>query len=73
MNVELDYERNRLSKAARAVLGEVDEYFIYYEKAKKEKPPVIRLAAKDKITLGASLKRLKLDGKDLLYKGVEVL
>ena len=73
MNVELNYERSRLSKAARKVLDEVDEYFSYYETAKNSRPPVIRLAAKDRVTLAASLKRLKLDGKDLLYKGVEVL
>ena len=72
MNIELSYERSRMSKKAQKVIGDIDKYLNYYETAKRCKPPVIRIKSDDIESLTASIKRLKIEGDDITFKGVTV-
>ena len=72
MNIELSYERSRMSKKAQKVIGDIDKYLDYYETARRCKPPVIRIKSDDIDLLLASIKRLKIEGDDITFKGVTV-
>jgi hypothetical protein len=72
MNIELSYERSRMSKKAQKVIGDIDKYLNYYETAKRCKPPVIRIKSDGIESLTASIKRLKIEGDDITFKGVTV-
>ena len=72
MNIELSYERSRMSKKAQKVIGDIDEYLNYYESAKRCKPPVIRIKSDSIGSLLASIKRLKIEGDGMTFSGVPV-
>ena len=72
MNIELSYERSRMSKKAQKVIGDIDKYLNYYETAKRCKPPIIRIKSAGIESLTASIKRLKIEGDDITFKGVTV-
>ena len=61
--VELNYERGRFSKKAQGVIGNIDAYFNYYQRAKSGYPPTITIKADDMDLIVSSVRRLKLDGK----------
>jgi hypothetical protein len=72
MNIELSYERSRMSKKAQKVIGDIDKYLNYYESVKRCKPPVIRVKSDGIDSLFASINRLKIEGDGIMFKGVTV-
>ena len=55
MNIELSYERSRMSKKAQKVIGDIDKYLNYYETAMRCKPPIIRIKSDGIESLAASI------------------
>tara|TARA_R110002074_G_scaffold310457_1_gene481329 strand:+ start:99 stop:323 length:225 start_codon:yes stop_codon:yes gene_type:complete len=71
--INLDLEQGKLSKKAQQVCRDIGRYTSYYESAKGQRPPVIRINSQQMDSIKTSLKRLKIEDEDTGFKGVPVI